>query len=425
MAKIATALLSDTLPDGFDMAGDALYFVRNHLQMDVAFLAEQRSAGLDFLMINSPGYDHVFDTDSASRADIELLCRLVVEGDLPQALADTNHDRAAAQIPLIASLPIRSFVAVPIYRSDGRLFGLFCCLGRTPRPSLNERDVEVVRAFANMTGERIRAQRRKEDAAQQKKHAITEILDTSGYDIALQPIMCLQEERPAGYEALCRFQTQPYRPPNKWFDDAAEVGLQTALELNVIAGALHILPQLPDHAYLAINTSPQTLASGKIAALLDGVDAHRVVLEITEHGAIDDFDALLMEVDRLRELGVRIAVDDAGAGYSGLQQIVRLRPDVIKLDMSLTHDVDKDLARRSLTSAMVQFAQDTNAHVVAEGIETEEELRTLRKIGVEWGQGYHLARPAPAEAILSQARLDRMRLRRQQAQPRAARPRAI
>lgn len=125
-----------------------------------------------------------------------------------------------------------------------------------------------------------------------------------------------------------------------------------------------------------------------------------MVVEITEHAAIENLDVLLMEIDRLRDLGVRIAVDDAGAGYSGLQQIIRLRPDVIKLDMSLTQDVDKDLARRSLASAMVQFAHDTNAHVVAEGIETEAEMRTLRSLGVEMGQGYHLGRPALAKMML-------------------------
>lgn len=107
-----------------------------------------------------------------------------------------------------------------------------------------------------------------------------------------------------------------------------------------------------------------------------------------------------MEIDRLRDLGAGIAVDDAGAGYSGLQQIIRLRPDVIKLDISLTHGVDKDLARWALASAIVQFAQDTNARVVADGIETEAEMRTLKNIGVELGQGHHLGRPALAFLVL-------------------------
>ncbi|MGJ8610890.1 MAG: EAL domain-containing protein, partial [Octadecabacter sp.] len=206
-----------------------------------------------------------------------------------------------------------------------------------------------------------------------------------------------------GYEALCRFSSNPYRAPNHWFDDAQEVGLLTALEVYVIEIALQILPDLPAHCYLAVNTSPATLATGKLSELIAAVGGARVVVEVTEHNAIDDLDVLLMEIDRLRDLGVRIAVDDAGAGYSGLQQIIRLRPDVIKLDMSLTHDVDKDVARRALASAMVQFARDTNARVVAEGIETEAELRTLKRLGVEMGQGYHLGRPALSSVVLKRS----------------------
>jgi EAL domain-containing protein (putative c-di-GMP-specific phosphodiesterase class I) len=168
----------------------------------------------------------------------------------------------------------------------------------------------------------------------------------------------------------------------------------------VIEVALAFLPELPASCYLAVNTSPATLATGKLSKIIAAAGGDRVVVEITEHAAIENLDVLLMEIDRLRDLGARIAVDDAGAGYSGLQQIIRLRPDVIKLDMSLTQDVDKDLARRALASAMVQFAQDTNARVVAEGIETEAEMRTLKNIGVELGQGYHLGRPVLAALVL-------------------------
>jgi EAL domain-containing protein (putative c-di-GMP-specific phosphodiesterase class I) len=167
---------------------------------------------------------------------------------------------------------------------------------------------------------------------------------------------------------------------------------------------LRLLSDLPSGCYLAVNTSPATIASGKIGPLARAAGGSRVVVEITEHDAIDDLDRLLHEIDRLRAWGARIAIDDAGAGYSGLQQIVRLRPDVIKLDMSLTQDIDKDLARRSLASSMVQFAHDTNAHVVAEGIETEAEMRTLRKIGVQLGQGFHLGRPELASNIIEGAK---------------------
>lgn len=399
----AAALAPHIASRGGDIVANSLAFVRSHLQMDVAYLSEFVDDNIVFRAVDAPGFeDSVSVGGGMPLADV--YCQHILAGRLPELIPDTDDVPFAQTIPLTAQLPIRTHVSVPIHRTDGSVYGMFCCLGRTARPSLNDRDLEVVRAFAALSSDQVNAKLASAMKAQAKKDAIEDILKTSGFEIALQPIMRLKDARTAGYEALCRFNPQPYRPPNVWFDDAAEVGLQAALEVTVIAMALHVLPQLPQSCYLSLNTSPATLASGKVASLLDGYDGSRIVVEITEHDAIDDLDVLLMEIDRLRDLGVRIAVDDAGAGYSGLQQIVRLRPDVIKLDMSLTQDVDKDLARRSLASAMVQFAHDTNARVVAEGIETEAELRTLRKIGVEMGQGYYLGRPALASVVIPTVR---------------------
>lgn len=403
MAELAAAFLTGDISQCRNLTADALKFVRRHFQMDVAFFAERTPHGLQVGTAVAPGFEHVIFSGQYVPG-IERFFDRVLKGELPELVPDTKSIDWAKGIKLARGFSVRAFVGVPVLRPDGSVFGLFCCLARNPCPSLNARDLEVARALATMSGDQEIAQRASERENQSKTEAIRHILETCGFDIALQPIRCLQQNGTAGYEALCRFQTNPYRPPNQWFDDAAEVGLQTTLELNVIRVALHILPQLPDEAYLAINTSAATLASGELPNALKDVDTSRIVLEITEHDAIEDIDLLLMEVDRLRDMGVRIAVDDAGAGYSGLQHILRIRPDVIKLDMSLTQDVDKDLARRSLTSAMVKFAHDTNARVVAEGIETEDELRTLRKLGVEWGQGYHLGRPALASTVLPLAR---------------------
>ena len=119
----------------------------------------------------------------------------------------------------------------------------------------------------------------------------------------------------------------------------------------------------------------------------------RIVLELTEHARIDDYAGLERALNALRFKGVTLAIDDAGAGYSGLQQIVRLRPDILKLDMSLTRDIDTDPAKRSLAAAMVHFARETRAEIVAEGIETVAEMEMLRSLGVHRGQGYLLGKP--------------------------------
>jgi EAL domain-containing protein (putative c-di-GMP-specific phosphodiesterase class I) len=129
--------------------------------------------------------------------------------------------------------------------------------------------------------------------------------------------------------------------------------------------------------------------------LLSGLPAERIVLEITEHAHVEDYDALLCALEPLRKNGVRLAVDDAGAGYSGLQHILQIRPDFIKLDMALTRHIDLDPARRALASALVAFARDTGSRIIAEGVETASELNTLRGIGIEKAQGYFLGRPMP------------------------------
>lgn len=404
MTPRAADLVPKIVAGDGDVIANSLSLVRTHLDMEVAYLSEFVGEDMVFRAVCAPGLEDMVEVGGSMPLD-QVYCRHIIEGRLPELIPDTADVVFAQGIPITNTLPIRAHVSIPIHRTDGSVYGMFCCLSREPRASLNTRDLEVTRAFAALSADQINMRLISQNAQQAKRKTIETILETGAFEIALQPIMKLQKTGTAGYEALCRFSPLPYRPPNMWFEDAADVGLQTTLELHVIKAALGILADLPAACYLAVNTSPETLASGEIYPLVEAVGGKRVVVEITEHAAIDDIDVLLMEIDRLRDLGARIAIDDAGAGYSGLQQIIRLRPDVIKLDMSLTQDVDKDVARRSLASAMVQFARDTNARVVAEGIETEAEMRTLRMIGVELGQGYHLGRPALASEVLPVIRI--------------------
>ncbi len=206
-----------------------------------------------------------------------------------------------------------------------------------------------------------------------------------------QPIVDLAHGRVSGVEALSRFDTGT---PQQWFDDADAVGLRAELETAAIRAALCGLPSLPPGAYLSLNISPATLQSRDIARLLDTVPLDRVVMEMTEHAAVSDYDALKRALRPLRQAGVRIAVDDAGAGFASLRHILLLTPEIIKLDISLTRGIDSDRPRRALSFALVAFARETQSTIVAEGVETGAELRVLRDIGVTHGQGFLLARPS-------------------------------
>jgi PAS domain S-box-containing protein len=210
--------------------------------------------------------------------------------------------------------------------------------------------------------------------------------------MVFQPIVDLENGQPVGVEALARFGTEPTRPPDVWFAQAASVGFGTDLELLAVRCALRELPRF-DPLYLSINLSPHMLRVPALYPLLQQAPPGRVVVEITEHTPVEDYAFLRQALARLASLGVRVAVDDAGSGFASLRHILNIQPDIIKLDLDLTRDVDTDPARRALASSLVGFGREIDASIVAEGVETAAELQTLVSLGIRYGQGYHIARP--------------------------------
>jgi EAL domain-containing protein (putative c-di-GMP-specific phosphodiesterase class I) len=244
-----------------------------------------------------------------------------------------------------------------------------------------------------LAGQLERQERESAEKRQQldRIHAVLD--DPSLLRIVYQPIVDLVNNRLAGVEALARFGLEPDRPPNAWFADAAAAGLTLELELAAIRAALRDLDRVPHATYLSLNMSPVTAVSPQFAELVEDHHPERVTLEITEHAPIEDYDELKEALHDLRTQGVRLAIDDAGAGFASLRHILQLDPDVIKLDMSLTHHIDRDRPKRALAAGLISFASEIGAAIVAEGIETQSELEALRGLGVAYGQGFFLARP--------------------------------
>ena len=214
-----------------------------------------------------------------------------------------------------------------------------------------------------------------------------------------QPLVALATGQVSGYEALTRFRQPPKRFPDEWFLLANRVGLGGKLEAFAIQKALET-PGRPKGAYLSINLSPSTLNDPDVQKVLPE-DLTGIVIEVTEHELANDEGTLKEDLAALRTRGARIAVDDAGAGYAGLQQLMRVQPDLIKLDRSLVQNLDTDPAKQALVDAFVRFGRRTGGQVVAEGIESEDELRTLADLDVNYGQGYFLAKPGPPWAQIS------------------------
>jgi diguanylate cyclase (GGDEF)-like protein len=207
-----------------------------------------------------------------------------------------------------------------------------------------------------------------------------------------QPIVALADGRIAGYEALARFNERRHLSPSWWFEHAHRLGLGPALEATAVAAALAV-PDRPPEAFLSVNLSPSALLTDEVVAglpaRLDGL-----VIEITEQERVSEQGKLHAAIDLLRARGARIAVDDASGGYAGLQWVMRMRADIIKVDRALIQGIDQDPAKAALVSALVHFASRTSAEVCAEGIEHLEELRVLQGLGVTYGQGFVLGRPA-------------------------------
>lgn len=227
------------------------------------------------------------------------------------------------------------------------------------------------------------------------------VMEAGGPRMALQPIFDLQSGEVLGAEALARFDQPPDRPPDVWFSEAAALGFGADLELAAVEAALDELPGLPGEASLWINVSAPTLRSRPFAEALERVPRERLVLEITEHCAVQSYDELRDALRPLREEGCRLAVDDAGAGYSSLKHIAELVPHFIKLDMSLCRLIAGDAGRFRFAQSLLTVGGGIGATVLAEGIETAEELDVLRGLGVRYGQGFHLMRPsrAPLEGL--------------------------
>jgi EAL domain-containing protein (putative c-di-GMP-specific phosphodiesterase class I) len=214
-------------------------------------------------------------------------------------------------------------------------------------------------------------------------------------------VVALADRRVAGFECLTRFDAEPQQGPEFWFAEAASVGLGPELEIGVLRRALPALDRLPDRLPVSFNVSPQLLLDGRLERELTPRVAARLLLEITEHETVKEQERLVTALAPLRAMGVRVAIDDAGAGYSSFRHIVRLLPDVIKLDLRLTRDIDHDPARRALAAALIRYAREANAEIVAEGVETQAELDTLLELGIAKAQGYFFGRPVPLDAALA------------------------
>jgi EAL domain-containing protein (putative c-di-GMP-specific phosphodiesterase class I) len=389
---IATTLDGDRAAGG--MVKRALQVMRRHLGLQVAYVSEFIDDQSVFRQVDAPGLEALIKPGDSRSLD-DVYCRHILAGRLPELIPDTSREPLALAMPITAAVPIGAHVSVPIRMPDGEVYGMFCCLGPNPDPTLNKRDLQMMRAFADLAAFEIDRQRQQAIAAGTRSAQVQALIDGDGFFIVHQPICALPGRDIVGYECLSRFSGAPMRTPDVWFAEADEVGLREALEVAAVRKAIESASALPGGTYMSINASPTTIRGDAFQALLAVAPAERTIIELTENATVDDYDRLAEALRPLRERGFRLAVDDAGAGYASMQHILQLRPDIIKLDMNLTRDIDSDPARKALAAALIGFAHDVGSQIVAEGVETEAELRTLQMLGADAVQGYLTGRPQP------------------------------
>lgn len=255
-------------------------------------------------------------------------------------------------------------------------------------------DADRERLVARVVRQQIKLLQDRDRHRQAVRERILSVVEDGSLRAVFQPVVDVESRLPVGVEALARFRCEPVRSPDQWFAEARAVGLGRVLEVAALRAAVTQMRRLPPGMFIAVNASPQLLTSSALWTLLGEVDPARLVLEITEHSRIRHYGRIRDVVDALRGMGVRLAVDDVGAGFASLRHVLVLRPDLIKLDVSITRDVDTDPARQLLIASILAFAAEMSTMVVAEGVETVDEMASLRNLGVRFAQGYGFGRPA-------------------------------
>jgi diguanylate cyclase (GGDEF)-like protein len=230
--------------------------------------------------------------------------------------------------------------------------------------------------------------------AHSARGALTKLIAGEGLTMAVQPIVDLRSGYVHAYEALARFGQGGTDSPLHWFSLAEEFGERDELERACLGVALELLGKRPAGARMSLNLSAPVLLDERTLLMLEGQrDLNGLIIEVTEEALVQSEAQLHAAIAPMRERGARLAVDDMGAGYSGLRQITTVQPSYLKLDRSLVSGIHVDDDRAALVSALVGYAEHVGSLLVAEGIEHAAELRTLQELGVPLGQGFYLGRP--------------------------------
>lgn len=374
---------------------------KEHLGADISFIAELqgdfqvtrlRECNTETCAVHTGGELNFRDT----------YCYRLLTGEIANVVNDARRHPAVKNLGVTRRLNIGSYIGVPIVLPGGMLYGTLCCISHAPSDN-SDREVEFLSVLADIVSAHISERERQQSGAGEsylsKRQRIGRVLESDLPRIVLQPMVDLLSGEYVGVEALARFHSEPVRSPDQWFAEAWEVGLGVELEVRAMQAAIAHLEQIPLDVYMSINLSAKTLISPVFMRAARAADLRRIVFELTEHTVVCDYDYLCEIVWELRGMGAQLAIDDVGAGYSGLNHILQLKPQILKLDLQIIENIHCDTMKQAMVTGMVNFAKCTGMEIIAEGIEVPSQVKTLRDLGVYTGQGYYFSKPTTVSKL--------------------------
>ena len=381
--------------DAEQQIAELLHTARKSLRLSVAFLSRLDGTTQHLEVVDSAA-PWLFQEGYQQNQEVTL-CQAVLDRKLPQVIPNLKDFPEAMKLPAARMPRLRSYVSVPVTLSDGTLYGTFCAAGLTSDKDLTTRDEALMDVLASAAAVIIEPDVRSQERRTEIAARLDPVIAAGGPLVVLQPIVDLATGRRVGAEALSRFPAEWGMAPDVVFAEAHSVGSGHVLELLALEKAAEHLARVD--GYVAMNVSPATLLTPECGELLARLPLSRVLLELSEHDQVEDYAALNAALAPFRADGLRLAIDDVGAGFSSLRHIVVTAPDVIKIDRSIVAGLDTDPVLETLVRSLAEFGHGCAVRVVAEGVENAAEAAVLAGLGVDYGQGWHFGRPGPAEDL--------------------------
>jgi EAL domain-containing protein (putative c-di-GMP-specific phosphodiesterase class I) len=376
-----------------------LHRARTVMEMPVAFITRMDGTTQTLEHVDSALPLLFQEGHRAPQAD--TLCQHILDGELPRVLPDLTEHPTAMALPSARMPRIRSYASVPIELSDGTLYGTLCTASLRKNPGAQDRDADLLTVLAQTAAVLVEPHvtGRSRDARIRARYEA--LIEGGGPAIVAQPIVSLVTGERVGAETLSRFPPDWGMAPDACFREAFAVGIGEDLEFATLARCGLVARRAV--GYVSMNVCPDTVLDPRFPAFMAAQPLPRIVLELSEGYPVEDYDLLLGVLRPLRQRELRLAIDDVGAGFSSLRHVIRMSPDVIKLDREVVTGLDADPVARSLVQSLCAFAGTAGATVVAEGVETEGEARALASVGAHLAQGWFFGRPGPVELLEASA----------------------